>query len=254
MNLNSLEKKWAHHFNSLLEKVAAQETEFCTPFADPRQQEIALQFSRSFPACGILFVGGHPRASRARMLIFPRSRPPRDEKRVTPIMIGGEFLPGTLKHRDFLGAMLGLGIKQEMVGDILCRETEALAFLMPELAPFIAQELRQVGRYAVNAIILDEVPPLFCAEKGGAKDVRGTVASLRLDAVAGLGFGLSRSRITPLVRGEQVKLNHQVIGQPSRLVKAGDLISLTGRGRVEVVEILGETKKGRISLKLNRLT
>ena len=254
MNLNPLENKWARYFNSLLEKVTAEEQEFCTPFADPRQQEIALQFSRSFSGCSILFVGGHAAAQRARILISPRSRPPRQEKRVTPIIIRGEFLPGALNHRDFLGAILGLGIKREMVGDILCREAEALAFLMPDLVAFIVQELRQVGRFPVTALILDGVPPLFLAEKGGVKEVRGTVASLRLDAVAGLGFGLSRSRITPLVRGEQVKLNHQVISQPSRLIKEGDLISLSGRGRVEVVEILGETRKGRISLKLNRLS
>lgn len=254
MNLNPLENKWARFFNSLLEKVTAEEQEFCTPFADPRQQEIAIQFSRSFPACGILFAGGYPGAQRARILIFPRNRPPRDEKRVIPIIIGGAFPPGALNHRDFFGAILGLGIKREMVGDILCREAEALTFLMPALAPFLVQELRQVGSYPVNALILDEAPPLFYTEKGGAKEVRGTVASLRLDAVAGLGFGLSRSRITPLVRGEQVKLNHQVISQPSRLIKEGDLISLSGRGRLEVVEILGETRKGRISLKLHRLS
>ena len=253
MDLNPAEKKWARYFSALLEKVDAQEYELSTPFADPRQQEIALQLSRSFPACGILFAGGYPGAERARMLIFPRNRSPREANLVTPLMITGTFPPGMLNHRDFLGAILGMGIKREMVGDIICRDTGTLVFLLPEMAGFVAQNLQQVGRYPVYGTIPEQIPPSFIQGDSRVKEIRGTVASLRLDAVAGLGFGLSRSRITPLVRGEQVKLNHQSISQPSRTVKEGDLISLTGRGRVEVVEVLGETRKGRISLKLRRL-
>ena len=253
MDLNPVEKKWASYFNALLEKASSQECELITPFADPRQQEIALQLSRSFPACGIVFSGGYSGAERARMLIFPRTRVPREEQYVTPLLISGSFPPGMLSHRDFLGAILGLGIKREMVGDIICRDTETLVFLLPEMAVFVEQQLQQIGRYSVNGTIPEEIPPSLIGGQNRVKEIRGTVASLRLDAVAGLGFGLSRSRITPLVRGEQVKLNHQAISQPSRSVKEGDLISLTGRGRVEVVEVLGETRKGRISLKLRRL-
>ncbi len=253
MDLNPVEKKWARYFNALLEKVSTQECEQSTPFADPRQQEIALQLSRSFPVCGIVFAGGYPGAERARMLVFPRTRPPREDKSVTPLLISGSYPPDMLNHRDFLGAILGLGIKREMVGDIICRDAETLVFLVPEMADFVVQHLQQVGRYPVNGTIPEQIPLSFIQGQERIKEIRGTVASLRLDAVAGLGFGLSRSRITPLVRGEQVKLNHQAISQPSRLVREGDLISLTGRGRVEVMEILGETRKGRISLKLRRM-
>ena len=253
MDLNPLEKKWARHFNALLERVSVQECELNTPFADPRQQEIARDLSRSFPACGVVFAGGYPGAERVRILISPRNRVPREGKYVVPLLISGSFPAGMLTHRDFLGAILGLGIKREMIGDIICQDTETLVFLLPEMADFVAQNLRQAGHYPVNCTILEQIPPSFTGGQDRVKEIRGTVASLRVDAVAGLGFGLSRSRITPLVRGEQVKLNHQAINQPSRPVKVGDLISLSGRGRVEVLEILGETRKGRISLKLRRL-
>jgi RNA-binding protein YlmH len=69
-----------------------------------------------------------------------------------------------------------------------------------------------------------------------------------------LGFGLSRAKIAPLIRGEQVKINHQVVKQPSKTVQAGDLISLAGRGRIEVVEELGKSRKGRIHLLVHRIT
>lgn len=253
MDLNPAEHKWARYFNSLLEKVSSGNGESVTPFADPRQQELAGQLSRSFPDCKVIFDGGYAGAERARIILSPRHRPLSREKRAMPVLLRGEFPPGMLNHRDFLGAILGLGIRREMVGDIICRDSEALVLLVPDLAPFVTQNLHQVGRYAVQATHLDEVPSRFSGEKGRVKEIRGTVASLRLDAVAGLGFGLSRSRINPLVKGEQVKLNHQLTSQPSRTVKEGDLISLAGRGRVEVVEVLGETRKGRISLKLRRM-
>ena len=253
MEFNHAENKWASYFHALLAKVAGRKQEHITPFADPRQQEIAGQLSRSFPDCALVFDGGYPGAERARIILYPRDWPPQQHRVATPLLLKGNFPPGMLNHRDFLGAVLGLGLRREMVGDIICREDGAIVLLVPELVTFVTQNLRQVGRYPVQAEALEEVPLSFLEGRERVKEIRGTVASLRLDAVAGLGFGLSRSRITPLVKGEQVKLNHQLISQPSRAVKEGDLISLAGRGRVEVVEVLGETRKGRISLKLRRM-
>lgn len=247
-----MEMKWVSYLEGLFERVSAQECELITPFADPRQQEIATQLARSFPRCDLVFAGGIPSAERARIQICPHARQPQQENPVTPLLISGSFPPDTLSHRDFLGAILGLGIKREMVGDIFCRESETLVIIFPELADYVVRNLQQVGRYAVSITIPEQIPPTFVQARERVKEIKGTVASLRVDAVAGLGFGLSRSRMTPLVKGEQVKLNHRAINQPSRPVKEGDLISLTGRGRVEVVEILGKTRKGRISLKLRR--
>lgn len=252
MDLNPAEKKWARYLTGLLEKVSTQQCELVTPFADPRQQEIAQHLSRDYPACDLVFAGGMATAERARIQILPHNHTPKEKNPVTPLLIEGSFPADTLSHRDFLGAILGLGIKREMVGDIICKGTAALVFIIPDLADYVVQHLKQVGRFTVDVTVPGQIPQAFVRGEGRIKEIRGTVASLRIDAVAGLGFGLSRSRITPLVKGEQVKLNHRAINQPSRTVKEGDLISLTGRGRVEVVEILGETRKGRISLKLRR--
>src|SRR5690606_27247364 len=84
------------------------------------------------------------------------------------------------------------------------------------------------------------------------KEIKTTVASLRLDAVASAGFGLSRSKLAPAVRANQLKLNWQSVTSPSATIKEGDVISLAGRGRVEVAEVRGESKKGRIQLLLKK--
>lgn len=250
------ENRWAAYFWSMLEKARDLHLQQWTPFADPRQQQIAGELLRSFSGevkCS--FFGGYPEAERVRICAFPLSLIDADNRpEVCCALVEGNFPSGILTHRDFLGALIGLGLKRQTLGDIIYRgEQKAYIFFLPELASFLEQNLTRIGRFAVRAKIVDPDKTAFEFSTRPVKEIRGTVASMRVDAVAGLGFGLSRSRIAPLIKGEQVKVNYQVINQPSKNVKAGDLISLAGKGRVEVVEVMGESRKGRIRLLLNRI-
>ena len=84
------------------------------------------------------------------------------------------------------------------------------------------------------------------------KEIRSTVASLRLDSVAASGFGVSRTQMAEEIQSEKVKVNWKDAKNPAQNVKAGDVISFRGRGRVEIVEITGQTKKGRTGVLLKR--
>jgi RNA-binding protein YlmH len=84
------------------------------------------------------------------------------------------------------------------------------------------------------------------------KEIRTTIASLRLDVVAAAGFGTSRSRMAEEIAADKVKVNWQDAKGASQAIKPGDVISMRGRGRVEVCEVLGQTKKGRTSILLKR--
>ena len=249
------ENKWASYFGSLLEKVKDHHVQQATVFTDPRQQQIAGEILRLFDGevkCSL--YGGYPEAERVRICAFPANLTAVDNQpKVSCALLEGSFPPGILTHRDFLGALLGLGIKRETLGDIIYRgEEKAYLFLTPEIAPFVVQNLTQIGRFSARAEIVEPEAQAFDFVARQVKEISGTVASMRADAVAGLGYGLSRSRIAPLIRGEQLKVNYQIINQPSKSIKEGDLISLAGRGRVEVAEVLGESKKGRIRLRLKR--
>jgi RNA-binding protein YlmH len=249
------ENKWASYFWSLLEKARDHHMQQMSAFTDPRQQQIAGEILRFFTdEVKCLLFGGYPEAERVRICAFPVGLSAADNQPgVSCALIEGSFPPGILTHRDFLGALLGLGIKRETLGDIIYRgEEKAYLFLMPEIVPFVVQSLTQIGRFSARAEIVDPEKQAFDFAVRQVKEISGTVASMRVDAVAGLGYGLSRSRITPLVKGEQLKINYQIINQPSKNVKEGDLISLAGRGRVEVAQVLGESKKGRIRLLLKR--
>ena len=84
------------------------------------------------------------------------------------------------------------------------------------------------------------------------KEIRATVASLRLDAIVAAGFGISRSRAADDISSDKVKLNWQSAGSASKNVRQGDVLSMRGRGRVEVTEVRGQTKKGRTVVVLHR--
>ena len=249
------ENKWASYFCSLLEKAREHHLRQSTAFTDPRQQQIARETLHLFAGeVKCLLFGGYPEAERVRICAFPANLTAADNQpKVSCLLLEGSFPPGILSHRDFLGAILGLGIKRETLGDIIYRgEEKAYLFLMPEIAPFVTQNLTKIGRFTVQAEIIEPEKEDFDFTAKQVKEISGTVASMRADAVAGLGYGLSRSRMAPLIKGEQLKVNYQIINQPSKNIKEGDLLSLAGRGRVEVTQVLGESRKGRIRLLLKR--
>lgn len=84
------------------------------------------------------------------------------------------------------------------------------------------------------------------------KLISATVAALRLDAVAAAGYGVSRSRMADEIKGQNVRLNWQEAKSPSQTVKEGDIISFRSRGRVELSEVRGTTKKGRFAITVKR--
>uniref|UniRef100_UPI0025E57EB0 YlmH family RNA-binding protein n=1 Tax=Selenomonas sp. F0473 TaxID=999423 RepID=UPI0025E57EB0 len=155
-----------------------------------------------------------------------------------------------LSHRDVLGAVMGLGIARDGVGDILVAQDTAKILCDAKIADFIAERLTMIGAVHVTAFLGDlaEIAP----REERTKEIRATVASLRLDSVAAAGFGISRSRAADDIAADKVKLNWQSAGSASKNVNEGDVLSMRGRGRVEVTEVRGRTKKGRIVVVLHR--
>jgi photosystem II S4 domain protein len=146
--------------------------------------------------------------------------------------------------------MLGTGIVREKTGDIIVLgERGAQAVVVPELVEFLEMNLKQVRSVPVKTqrIELSELkirPPQ-------KKELTTVEASLRLDAVASAGFGMSRSKMVSLIDGGDVRVNWKDISQASYQVKSGDLIAIRGKGRLEVGEV-AVTKKERYRVQLTR--
>ena len=164
--------------------------------------------------------------------------------------IAGNFLFDTATHRDFLGAILGTGIVREKIGDIIVLgERGAQVIVTEEMVDFLEASLVQVRSVPVKTRRIDLSELKIRPPK--VKEMTTVEASLRLDAVASFGFGMSRSKMADAVSNGDVRMNWKEVTQPSRNVKDGDLISFRGKGRLEIGEIQ-MTKKERYRINLTR--
>lgn len=155
-----------------------------------------------------------------------------------------------LSHRDILGAFMGTGCKREALGDIVFVPEGAQFVVEKSLVNYLTGNLTQIGSAPVT---LTEIPREELLQKEEkVKLINATVADLRLDAVAAVGYGVSRSRMADEIKSLNVKVNWKEAKKAAQPVNEGDVISFRGRGRVEIEEIRGTTKKGRISVTLKR--
>ena len=155
-----------------------------------------------------------------------------------------------LTHRDYLGSLMGLGLRRDGIGDILVGDHGADILVLKEIAPYLLTQYTKAGRKSlqVEEISLDQL--IVPEEK--VRMLRDTVASMRLDAIAASLFRLSRAKAADAIRSGKVFVNQQECLRPDKEVQEKDRITLRGTGRGEVDEMLGESKKGRIVVSLKR--
>ncbi len=155
-----------------------------------------------------------------------------------------------LTHRDVLGSLIGCGIVREKIGDILCEEGRAVAFVTEELAPFLADALKTVGREGVR-VSYPAMPPFPLFHQ--FRECTATVASARLDGVLKALLGVSREQACDLIRKGLVQVNHIEQLSVSCLVRAADRVSVRGHGRYIIDDVSDVTKKGRLILRARQL-
>lgn len=222
-----------------------------TDFLSPPELFEAQQVFSRLTEVQMVEWGGYPQAERKRLAIA-RSELPLDvsQVEVAILSVAGNFLFDPATHRDFLGAILGTGIVREKVGDIIVLgERGAQAIVVPELVEFFEMNLTQVRSVPVKTrpIAADELK----VREPKKKEMTTVEASLRLDAIASAGFGMSRSKMVDLISGGDVRVNWKEISQPSYTLDSGDLIAIRGKGRLEIGDI-ATTKKGRYRVNLTR--
>ncbi len=222
-------------------------TDFLSP---PELAELQRVFSR-LTEVQIVAWGGYEQAERQRVAVSRAEMPlEREQVELVALEIAGNFLFDTATHRDFLGAMLGAGIVREKTGDVIVLgERGAQAIATPEIAEFLEMSLQQVRSVPVKTQRID-LSELRIREPK-KKESTTVEASLRLDAIASAGFGMSRSKMSDLIDGGDVRVNWKDVTQTSYQVKSGDLIAIRGKGRLEVGEIM-VTKKERYRVQLTR--
>lgn len=231
-------------------RASSNETYVTTPFLDPMQQQVVRAVLRRIDAVSFQTFGGYAKAERKRFVIFPHYA--LAESIEQPIGVIEIRVEGgrSLSHRDVLGTLLGTGVERDRIGDIIMTSEGCHVVVGPEVQEVFLNEVDRVGREAVKLDLID--PEQIEGAYDRIKEIRTTVASLRLDAIASSGFGDSRTKISRDIRGDRVKLNWKSTKDPAKAVEPGDVISVRGRGRVTFKEVTGKSRKGRIGVVLER--
>ncbi|MDT3426485.1 RNA-binding protein YlmH [Paenibacillus forsythiae] len=223
-----------------------------TDFLDPRQGYILQTLVNRHPDARVRWGGGGEEAERRRALVAPDYRDLEDEDmglKVLNITPAAQKLM-ELEHGDYMGSLLGLGVKRSKIGDIHVLENGCHAVVTSDIADYLALHMSSVGRAPVTVEVLP-VSELRSAE-ARLESMEITVSSLRLDGIAADVCRLSRSKVLVPVKAGRVRVNWKVEEDPSSHIKEGDVISIQGFGRFKVLEVGGLTKKGRYRVRIGK--
>lgn len=222
-----------------------------TSFLSPREQEMARYLFGAQE--GLAFFGGYDDAERKMLTYLPEYL---DEDYLSgedsPVVcLRATFYEGdTPTHRDFLGALMGSGISRESVGDICVGSGCCDFFVTAELAPYLLHNFTSAGRtkLRLTAIPISEAS----IPEPEVKEIRDTLASLRLDSVISSGFRIGRSLAAQHISAGKAAIDGLPCEKPDKAVAEGMKISVRGLGKIRLTAVNGQTKKGRISVVIHR--
>ena len=225
-----------------------------TDFLSPQQQMQTLDLLRlaGVPETAYARLGGYDGSERNLFLFLPDWLDREDADSQSPIRcLRASFRAEyALTHRDFLGSLMGMGIVREKVGDILVGSGSADLMVLDTVAEFLLQSWNSAGRAKLTVTSIEpwevRVPEVNCQE------VRDTVSSLRLDAVASTGFRLSRGKAAALIESGKVQVNWRECVKPDKPLSTGDTVTARGLGKFRLKEVGAPTKKGRIPIVVER--
>ena len=227
----------------LAERCERSGTGCVSGFLSPAEQ-YEIQSKLGFIPCGLVFHGGGDNCERAAAFFLP-------DYMTEEMLDVSEYLCamklkayfGQPGHRDYMGALLGMGIGREWLGDIQVEGDTAYVFCMKSVLRHLLS-IEKAGRYTVKAsqVPLEEVP----ARRVETESLSFSVMSPRLDAVAAGLFHLSRTEAAKQIAAGNVSLNYGQCLKADCIVKEGDILSLKGKGKGSISGVGGTSRKGRL--------
>ena len=251
-------------------------------FLTPAEQRTVFEAQKGSGGCDRLFLwGGYSGATRRKAVFLPlwavpdgdipdRYEPFSEEREnyfvrtlteygqedilrdfICPLrLLSGGYTP--INHRDWLGALMALGLKRNVIGDIVKSSEPEGTYLFCDVksADFIKSELTRAGRDAVTCEDVPEgekIVPVKDFEK-----ISFTAASPRADAVVRSLCALSREKAAEIILSGLVELNYFPLSDTTKHISPGDVISVRGYGKFVIDSTDGTTKKGRTRIEVRK--
>ena len=231
--------------NSVLKNHSIKATDFLNPF----EIKNAIAVLNTEPDLIYKLEGGYSRAVRQVMIIGQYYVDLEDETALRYFEIRCNFKFKSVSHRDYLGSILGLGIKREKLGDLLVHEDFCQIIVSQDMGDYILYNLERVGRNTVSVkeIGADDIIPV--EDEFEVKSI--SVSSLRLDNLIAGVFNLSRQESIKYISADYVTVNYEKINNPSKQVEVKAVVSVRKRGKFILDELGSISKKGKIRIKVS---
>lgn len=226
-----------------------------TDYLDEYQSKIVKQILDKIKINNYIFFGGFEEAERKICIIYPDKLQEmfinnqydyNNVFSVINIKLSKEMF-NKYSHRDYLGAIMKLGIRREKIGDIIVASDGADIIISKDIEKFLLENLIQLKRFSKSEISKVKLEELRELEKKFEENSI-IVPSIRLDAVVGELLHLSRTKALEIIRQERVFINFELENRNNKLLKIGDIITIRGKGRFVISEQIGITKNNRIKL------
>lgn len=215
-----------------------------TMFLSDRQQSMALSVLLHDGISDYVFWGGYVGSERAILCVGDTQVSAKSRVEALNIKT---FKENSLTHRDYLGALLSLGIKRECLGDILTDQNTCTVFLLPKTAEIVSKELVTVGKE--NVTIVKDCKNEYIKNQVQTESLSTTVASMRLDSVLSAMLKCSRSAAQTLIKSKKIEVNHIPIESVHYEVQSDDVFTISGIGKYKLNETGGKSRKDRLFIK-----
>ncbi len=215
-----------------------------TDFLNLNELNLFFSHLKELPHIQYKLWGGYENADRRRLCFYQMDDVPLGEFHISIVKISpnNAKFADTLTHRDFLGALVNLGINRGKLGDILIKDNIGYLFVEETISSYIIDSLNKIKHTYVTCtptyLHAIDITPSF-------QEVKGTISSARLDAILALALNSSRSSITGLISSGKVFINSRLVTHNSTVLKENDIISVRGHGKYVYCGISNQTKKGR---------
>lgn len=265
MNKQEILKKYTKEEDRLLIAKVLDKMEFAksknkitnTDFLDLYQKNLVQKLLNSIRCENYLFFGGNDNTERKVVIFYPEKLEKQFvEKNYNNIMQIVEIilpneLQGSYTHRDYLGGLMKLGIKREKIGDIIVFNEGANIIVLNEILDFVNSNISSLTRFGKSLIKTKKIEELHKQEIK-TEEIQIIVSSLRLDNIVSELAKTSRTKAEEIINSGRVFVNFENVIKDSKTLKEADIITIRGKGRFKILEVMGNTKKGRFIIKVEK--
>lgn len=228
-----------------------------TEFLNLHQKKLIQNKLNELKIKNYIFHGGFEEAENQALIIYPEKLTEEivlnainDIINAIKITLPNEQV-GEYEHRDYLSAVMRLGVERERIGDIIVYKNEAYIISIKENAQYIADSLKEFTRFKKSQIEIISIEEIK-SKMPEFMQIEIHVSSNRLDSIVAEIARTSRSKAEELIKNERVSINCKYEYKSSKTVNVGEVIIVRGSGKYILNDIKENPKTKRLTIILKK--